>query len=142
MDDKLLCQHFVGRALDDDEGCDTEFIVGLNGAAYLVPWDGVQEIVFVNRTLFIANGHMSYAMADKAGRLYFGTYNNSIFCASGTDYALYRYDKGIVIKIVQNIKSTTGMTIDYKRNKCYHIDSCNFRIVQFDYDPKTGDICK
>lgn len=124
------------------EGCDTEFVVGFNGVAKLVRWDRVSEVATVIRTLFTAYGHMNYAMADRAGRLYFGTLNNSLFCSAGADFAMYRYEKGIVTKIVQNIKSSTGMAIDYKRNKFYQVDACNFRIVEFDYDPKTGDICE
>lgn len=123
-------------------GHKSRFIVGFQGVIKLIKWDGVSKTATVIQTLYKAYGAMKYALADRAGRLYFGTSNCNTFCSAGKDYALYCYDKGSVRTILTNIKTTTGLTIDYKRNKFYVANACEFRIDEFDYDPKTGDISK
>lgn len=124
------------------EGCKNQFIVGLEGVLKLIRWNGISKTATVIRSLFKAYGHMNYALADRAGRLYFGTLNYSSFCSAGDDYATYLYDKGSVTTLVENTRTTTGIAIDYKREKFYLADACDFRIDEYDYDQKTGDISK
>lgn len=124
------------------EGCNDEFVAGLDGVIKLIRWNGVSPTATVIRTVLTAYGHMNYFLADRAGRLFFGTLNNTLFCAANNDYAFYRYSKGSVTKLIGGLKTTTGLAIDYNRNKFYHADACSYEISKFDYDPKTGDICK
>lgn len=124
------------------KGCRDQFIVGFEGVIKLVEWDGISETATVICPLFEAYGHMNYALADRAGRLYFGTINYNTFCSAGNNYALYRYDKGRVTTLINNTITTTGLAIDYKRKKCYVADACEFTINEYDYDPRTGDISK
>lgn len=123
------------------EGCDTEFVVGFLNFVKLIHWDGVSSTATVIQTLFEVKGHLNFALADKKGRLFTGTLNDTIFCAAPNEFATYRYADGQLTTIFTNMGSTSGLAIDYERNKFYHADFCRYQIVEFDYDCKTGDIC-
>lgn len=123
------------------EGCYNEFVVGFLGVVKVIRWDGKSTKATVVRTLFNAFGHMNYAYADKKGRLFTGTLNRTIFCSAPADFATYRYANDKLTTIFPNMKTTTGLTIDYKRNIFYHGDACRYQIVGLDYDCKTGNIC-
>lgn len=94
------------------------------------------------RTLFEVKGHLNYALADKKGRLFTDTINQTIFCSSPAEFATYHYANGQLTTIFTDMITTMGLAIDYKRNKFYHGDACQYQIVELDYDCKTGDICK
>lgn len=96
----------------------------------------------VLRTLFEVKGYLNYAIADKKGRLFTGTINQTILCSAPSEFATYRYANGQLTTIFTDMTSTTGLTIDYKRNKFYFCDACRYEIIELDYDCKTGDICK
>lgn len=60
--------------------------------------------------------------------------------AAGT---FYRYIKGEGVKdLLHNIHVSNGLAWNEKEKKFYFIDSFKFDVKEFDYDPKTGDICK
>lgn len=123
------------------EGCDNEFVVGFLGVVKVIRWDGKSTKATVVRTLFTVYGHMNYAYADKKGQLFTGTFNSTTFCSAPAEFATYRYANNQLTKIFSNIRTTTGLTIDYKRKIFYHADACGYQIVGLDYDCKTGDIC-
>lgn len=124
------------------KGCNNTFIIGLDGVIKLLHWDGVSPAATVIRPILTEYGHMNYFMVDRAGRLYFGTLNGTILCSAPPEFSMYRYSKGSITKIFQNLTTTMGLAIDYKRNKFYHADTCRYQIVELDYDPSTGDICE
>lgn len=37
---------------------------------------------------------------------------------------------------------SNGLTWNEKTNKFYYIDSCDLDVKEFDYDPKSGNICE
>lgn len=56
--------------------------------------------------------------------------------------SFYKYVKGDgIYKLIENIYVSNGMTWNETKNKFYYIDSGKFDVREFDYDPKTGDIC-
>lgn len=80
------------------------------------------------------------------GRLYSGLHNNRIFCSAPPNYGFYLYSKklksGKRQQKFDNFITTTGMAVDRKKNKLYHADACGYTIMQYDWDPKTGEICE
>lgn len=59
------------------------------------------------------------------------------------DGSFYKYVKGDgEYKLLENIFISNGMAWNEMENKFYYIDSGKFDVREFDYDPKTGDICK
>lgn len=120
----------------------TLFVVGFEGIVKLINWDRVSPTATVVRPLFTVYGHLEYAATDSKGRLYTGTLNGNLFCAVPADYAAYRYANGKLTTLFKNIRSTNAIQIDERYGKLYHADGCQHKIVGFDYDVETGDICK
>lgn len=58
----------------------------------------------------------------------------------GTFYRFTNQEKFVPIKT--EIGVSNGLTWNSQTNKFYYIDSCDLDVKEFDYDPKTGDICK
>lgn len=57
--------------------------------------------------------------------------------------SFYRYIKGEGIKdLLHNIHCSNGLAWNEKEKKFYYIDSIKFDVKEFDYDPKSGNICK
>lgn len=55
----------------------------------------------------------------------------------------YRYtNKEQFVALKNNIGVSNGLTWNEKTNKFYYIDSCDLDVKEFDYDPKSGNICK
>lgn len=124
------------------KGCHDKFLIGFEPNMTLCQWDGVSPNVTVLRDVFTGFGHIDKAAVDKMGRLFVGTSNINIFCNARAEYPLYRYDKGTVTLLVQNLKTTVGITIDEIRNFLYVVDLCHYAVVRFDLDLITGDICE
>lgn len=56
---------------------------------------------------------------------------------------LFRYDKCKGVKeLLSNFKVTGGFDWNAKGDKFYFVDSCRRTIRKFDYNGKTGKICK
>lgn len=59
--------------------------------------------------------------------------------ASGT---FYRYIKGEgVTGLIHKVHVSNGLAWNEKEKKFYFIDSVKLDVKEFDYDPKTGEIC-
>lgn len=55
----------------------------------------------------------------------------------------YRYTKNEKFVVLRdNVGISNGLTWNEKTNKFYYIDSCDLDVKEFDYDPKTGNICE
>lgn len=124
------------------ERCPDLYIIGFEPNMTLCRWDGRSSSISQVRTLFQGVGHIDKGWVDLKGRLYVGTSNISIFCADVAKYPLYRYDKGTVTLLIQNLKTTTGICIDHYRSWLYVVDLCYYQVVRFYLDLKTGDICE
>lgn len=126
------------------DGCNGEFLVGLGGYVMVIQWDGVSGTAQPLRILFtVPQVHMNFALIDPKGRLFAGTLDNRLFCAVAANNTMYRFSKrkGLT-PIFDTIRTTNGLVINKEQNKFYHADGCLNAIVEFDYDPKTGDLCK
>ena len=54
---------------------------------------------------------------------------------------VYRVDKSLAVHQVKDkVAVSNGIDFDPDRNLMYHVDSATQAIVQFDFDPKTGEI--
>lgn len=85
------------------------------------------------------------AKSDPTGRFYGGTMRleecGNIF--EKRLGSLYKHSKENGFeKIRENIGVSNGLAWNEKNNKMYYIDSCDMDVKEFDYDSKTGDICK
>lgn len=92
------------------------------------------------------------AKCDPQGRLWAGSVNDDfrLYKESqdslqtefhGQIASLYRIEKNLDIKVAKDkVTLSNGLDWDPIRNIMYYIDSANQEVVQFDYDPKTGEI--
>lgn len=126
--------------------CKNLFAVGLGHSVKMVRWSGVTEIAKVVGTILTVESgttsQMNKGVADPKGRLYTGTFNLTI-CGGPRNYGFYRYTSKnkSVMKLFDGVHTTTGLTFDKNKKKLYHLDGCH-AIVGFDWDCKTGNLCK
>src|SRR5699024_1470282 len=92
------------------------------------------------------------AKCDPQGRLWAGSVNDDfrLFKENqdslqtefhGQIARLYRVEKNFYIKVAKDkVTLSNGLDWDPVRNTMYYIDSANQEVVQFDYDPETGQI--
>lgn len=126
--------------------CKNLFVVGLDHNVAIIKWDGKSTRAQVVEILFSVEtsdplSRTNYARADSKGRLYFGTISKK-FCDTNPQSSFYRYtaDKGVQL-MFSGTSTTSGIAINEKAEKLYHLDSCNLLVTEFDWDPATGDIC-
>lgn len=91
------------------------------------------------------NNRWNDAKADPAGRLVGGTMRleamGDIFEAA--DGSLYSFAKDHALAMLKTkIGVSNGLTWNEKTGKFYYVDTCAVDIKEFDYDFKTGKICK
>lgn len=123
-----------------------QFAVGLDRGVKIIQWDGKSSSAKVISTLFdieekfgTPTNHMNECEADSQGRFYGGTIKPDI-CNPNTpaNSSFYRYTKqhGLV-KLINGLRVANGLAFDGKTNKMYFIDSCDFYIREYDYNPRT-----
>lgn len=131
--------------------CSDQFAVGVGRGTKIIRWDGksskatvIRDVFQVEQDLKYAKNHMDTVKADSAGRLYGGTFRAEICSSSNSPNAsFYRYTKQKGVKrLIRDIKLSAGMAWNDKLRKFYHIDSCKFILEEYDWNPKTGKICK
>lgn len=72
--------------------------------------------------------------------MHYEKFGDLLEVAAGT---FYRYIKGEGVKdLLHNIHVSNGLAWNEKEKKFYFIDSCKFDVKEYDYDQKSGDICK
>lgn len=126
----------------------TKFLVGINNKAVLATWDGKSPKATVQRVLFTldpgTNNLINDVKTDQCGRFFCGT--KSVPECGASPYSgqlggFYRYTKcNGLIELFENISISNGLTWVRRTNKFYYIDSCSYNILEFNYDPATGDI--
>lgn len=122
------------------------FAVGVGSNVVIVKWNGKSTKAKVVETLFVtevgdASSRFDFAVTDSFGRFYGGTLGQN-FCNSTVPRSLYRWTpKDGVVRLFGGLQSSTGIIFNKNAHKMYHFDSCQFLLTEFDYDPKTGDIC-
>jgi gluconolactonase len=132
------------------KGNDRHFILGDGKKISLVDWDGVSAKAELVRTVGevefdMENNRWNDAKVDPFGRFYGGTMRLEA-CGDIFDAALgtfYRYSNSSgFTPLKSKIGVSNGLAWNATTNKFYYIDSCTLDVKEFDYDPKTGGICK
>lgn len=140
---------FIYRVRKNCKECDDLFVIGNEHGSNLIRWNGrsTESQLLGPRKLFSvedvdARSHINVAQADRKGRLFFGTFSLD-YCNTPANKSFYRYtiDRGID-RIFFGLYGTSGIAINEEAKKLYHTDSCTLYITEFDFDPRTGDICK
>lgn len=128
-------------------------MVGIDKTVAIVKWDGTSsKATIVKRRLFeldceISDVIINDVKTDERGTFYGGTrvLVKSQPCADGSKPigAFYNYgsDEG-VRKLFGNVTFSNGLTWVPQTKKFYYIDSCTYEIKEFNYDTKTGNLCK
>lgn len=134
------------------DGTTDQFAIGIGRRVGIVTWDGKAPVAKVTRIVgeveqeeLYRTNRFNDAKPDPFGRFYGGTMRLEE-CGDIFDAALgslYRYSKE---KGFENIRTkvgvSNGLAWNVEKNKFYYIDSCQMDVKEFDYDPKTGNICK
>lgn len=124
------------------------FLVGIDRTVITAKWDGRSSKATPLQTLFqVDNGTTNIfndIKTDANGRFYGGTKSvESCDTNNSPTGAFYRYENGkCLTKLFENIYISNGLTWVRKTNKFYYVDSCTYDIKEFDYNPKTGDLCE
>lgn len=134
------------------DGHSDQFAVGIGRRVGIIRWDGRSDnaellriAVEVEPEELYVNNRWNDAKADPAGRLCGGTMRleacGDIFEVSLG--SLYHCAKDqAVAPLKKDIGVSNGLTWNTKTNKFYFIDTCTSDVKEFDYDVKTGKICK
>lgn len=123
------------------------YAVGTGHDVKIVSWQKGSNVAYIQRTLFTLEkdspiSQMAIGRPGPNGRLYVGTFTTG-FCTGPNNSSFYMYTKSKgVQRLFGDVQSTNGVAVDRKRKKLYHLETCKQLLTQFDWDPKTGDICK
>lgn len=127
-----------------------EFLIGNERDLKVVKWDGKSTTAEIQCTQFkvdqdVPTNFLHDAKVDSHGRLYVGTLRNAMCNPNSTTPpgSLFRSDDGIIPQVlVPNLTITNDFAIDEERNILYVVESCSGVIKAFDWNPKTGGVCK
>lgn len=134
------------------EGTCNEFAVGIGRRVGVVRWDGKSPKAKLVRIAFevehgneFKSNRFNDAKADPSGRFYGGTMRleecGDLFDSANGSF--YKYAAGEeVTKLRSDVAVSNGLAWNVDTNKFYYIDSCQLDVKEFDYDPKTGAICR
>lgn len=127
---------------------ENQFLVGMDRKAVIVKWDGRSPKAVKIRTLFEVDCGTSNVLNDVKidlfGRFYGGTKSvESCDTNAPPTGAFYEFEEGkCAKKLFGNVFISNGLTWVRKTGKFYYVDSCAYDIIEFDYNPVTGDLCK
>lgn len=130
-----------------------KFAVGIGRSIEIIQWDGYSAEAEVIRTVINVEPSDFYkfnvfddAKADPCGRFFGGTLRGTARCDNDPKVAnasLYSYTKKQgLIQWRSDVYISNGLTWNKKKKKFYYNDSCKLNIKEYDWDPKTGAICK
>lgn len=135
-------------------GTSDEFAVGLGLRVGVMRWNGKSPKAELLRIALdvsnfdeVATNNFNDAKADPYGRFFGGTLRK-LECDNLTIQTygnLYRFSADQPVEMLNSphtVRVSNGMAFNVFTNKYYYIDSCDYNIKRFDYDPRTGDICR
>lgn len=113
-------------------------------------WDGKSSIVRLIRDTFsvqTGSQFQSYfynmAQVSPKGNIYGGTFSAQLCSIKDPNAVVYRYSKCLGAKaVITNAIVAAGMDWYIEAKKFYFIDTCHYRIIEYDWEPKTEDISK
>lgn len=131
------------------DGREDKLAVGLNRSVKVVKWDGKSPQAQVYCTQFeldadIKTNRVTISKADPSGRLFIGTMRTNLCTPSSNlpSGSVYRsIDGKQPQRVIGDVRVSNAMVWNPKTNKYYYTDSCRFEIKEYDWNPKTGDLC-
>lgn len=117
---------------------------GPNSALVVVEWDGRSSTAKMVDTVFSLppDQLLNSAFAAPNGDLFTGTYSPTL-CNITPRMPFYRYSKnGGLVQIASNFRSTVGVFLMESTQTMYHMDGCWKILSAFDWDSKSGNLCK
>lgn len=115
----------------------------------VLEWDGILPVAKVVRDAFTVETGPEYesnnynmAKASPKSKFYGGTFSVSL-CAGYPNSALYRYTKCLGVKrLIADQLVSSGMDWNKEAKKFYFIELCRYVVREYDWNPKTEEICK
>lgn len=135
------------------KGCKDQFAIGTsNRIVKIIRWDGRSNTAIVLRNVFAVEQDPSYSnnrwhisKIGPKGRFFYGGMFKETLCSqsSNPNASFYRYSKrGGLERVMGQLQISNGFDWNVKAKKFYHIDGCKFGIREYDWQPKTGKLCK
>ena len=104
------------------------------------------NVAKVVENLFSLETNVSISLVDIGqigpnGNFYYIGSTTIPYCGGPSNSSFYMYSKqNGVQRLFSNIQSTSGVAIDQKRKKLYHLEPCKQLLTEFDWDAQTGNI--
>lgn len=124
-----------------------EFIIGAGAELLIIQWDGISDKAVVVQSYAkveenIRTTRFNDGKVDPCGRIFAGTMRSeehgNIFTAR--EGGFYSFDRANVKILKEKINISNGLAWNEAKNKFYYIDTGDFDLKEFDYDPATGQI--
>lgn len=130
---------------------DNYFLAGLAFQKRIVKmyWDGRSEYITVDGNKTIVEPETSSTLLDLSTVDPFGRFVAALYRFTGcrddgnvtTNVYLYRKN-GQAVRIISDIQTSGGLCFNKERRLMYFFDSCDYNILEYQWDPKTGTLCK
>lgn len=133
------------------EGYSDRFVVSNNHTITIVQWNGVDPIARFIQDIFTVETDQKYMTnnwnAIKVApncQLYGGTFRKELCSGMPGDIAaLYKYSSSCGVKTLANgFKAAGGLEWNIYDNLFYYLNICDLSLLEFDWNPHTGDICR
>lgn len=126
------------------EGRKNRFLIGFNGTAVMIKWDGISSTATRVKNVFsIAADTILGGIMVTANNEFFAGGFTSALCTQLPTLSLYEYTQNKdLVTVFTYFKSTIGLALNEKKNVLYHLDTCTKQISAFDYDPSDGHLCE
>lgn len=130
-----------------------QYLVGNSRIAVVIEWNCRKgEVKFVRRVFkvepeprFIANS-FHIAKASPNGKFFVGGTFRGALCVNisspNASYYTYSQKTGVKRLDIPNLVTTGGVAFGPNGKKVYLVDLCNGLVWEYDFNSKTGDICK
>lgn len=133
------------------EGQKNKFAVGTGKHLSTITWDGtskkatnLEKIAEVDTGPETAKNRINDGKADPRGRIFFGTmgHESEPGICEPKKGSVYSFFQGKLCKHTGGMTVSNGLAWNEALKKFYFVDSAVKKILQFDYNPDSGDICK
>lgn len=124
---------------------DGTFSVGVGNSVQIIKWDGKSKLAtFVSKQFSLSeNGTAVLYGYTRNSRFYVGTLAATLCITKDySQFGAYRYDNQSSLVNILKGSNVDGITFDLEKNILYLLASCRLYITSYDWNPKTGDICK
>lgn len=119
----------------------------------IISWDGTSDIAKVIRIVAEVEQEPQYernrfndGKADPNGRVFAGTmrFEECVDIPEVAEGTLYRFTRNqpAGVAVLNDIAIANGLTWNAATHKFYYVDTCACNIREFNYDIRTGNICK